>query len=210
MSGTTAFTYRDRGVLRAATLSVTVPPTEEPVDLPTLKAHLRLDSDVTDALLTIYATTARSMVEQYLGRALVTQTMCWTVQEIDPRRTEALLWMPTTIDLPRAPVQSVTSVTTRDASGADTVLDPANYTLDSLITPARVRVVLGSVPDQIQHASVVFVAGYGAATAVPLQIKLAIMLTTAFLYENRGDVGAEIPKAAEWLCDPLRIHSFGS
>jgi uncharacterized phiE125 gp8 family phage protein len=208
MSGA-VFLYRDRGTLRATSLDVTVPPAEEPVGLPVVKQHLRLDTDVDDTLLTTYATVARMMVESYLNRVLVTQTLTWTVQEVDPRRTEALLWMPTTLELPRGKVQSVTSVTTRDATGADTVLDPSNYTVDLNLAPARLRVTYGSVVGEVMHVQIVYVAGYGAAADVPPPIQQAILIMTTFMYENRGDTDGELPRAVEWLCDPYRIHSFG-
>ena len=207
MSGAT-FLFRDRGVLRNSVVVVTTPPAAEPVSLALVKEHLRIDSDVDDTLLTMYATVARSMIEAYTGRVLVTQTLTWTVQEVDPRRTEALLWMPTTLDLPRGPVQSVTSVTTRDATGADTVLDPSNYTLDATLVPAKLRVTYGSVVGQLQHVQVVFVAGYGPASAVQLPLHQAILVTAAYIYEHRGDTETDIPRAAEWLCDPFRLYSF--
>ena len=40
---------------------------------------------------------------------------------------------------------------------------------------------------------------------MPQPILDAIKLLTGFLYENRGDVPAEMPKAAEWLLDPYRL-----
>ena len=58
----------------------------------------------------------------------------------------------------------------------------------------------------LENVQITFVAGYGAvATAVPQPIIHAILLTTGFLYEHRGDSDGELPKAAEWLLDPYRM-----
>lgn len=204
------FAYRDRGTVRTTNLEVTTAPAEEPVTVALVKQHCRIDTDVDDSLLELYATSARMMVEQYLDRVLITQGLTWTIQEMDPRRTEALLWMPTELTLPRGKVQSVTTVTTRDADGADAVADPAYYTLDATLVPALLRFTLGVIQGQLQHVKVVYVAGYGLTSAVPKPIINAVLLTTAFLYEHRGDLGADLPPAAEWLCNPYRVHSFGS
>lgn len=204
------FIFRDRPTVRSTALVVTVSPATEPVTLNLVKQHLRVDTDDTDELLTMQLTVARMMVEQYLGRVLVTQTLAWTIQEMDPRRVEALLRMPTTLELPRSPVQSVSTVTVRDAAGTDSVLDTGLYTLDAAITPAKLRFDWNAVEGQVQHLQIVFVAGYGAADAVPMSIRQAILVTIAHLYEHRGDANEQLPRTAEWLCDPYRVHSFGS
>jgi len=44
---------------------------------------------------------------------------------------------------------------------------------------------------------------------VPLTIVQAIMMTTAFLYEHRGDAGGAVPEAARWLLDRHRLQFLG-
>jgi uncharacterized phiE125 gp8 family phage protein len=53
------------------------------------------------------------------------------------------------------------------------------------------------------------VAGYGAADDVPPTVIQAIMMTTAFLYEHRGDSAAAMPDAATWLLDRHRLQFLG-
>jgi uncharacterized phiE125 gp8 family phage protein len=55
-----------------------------------------------------------------------------------------------------------------------------------------------------------YTAGYDDADpeAVPTPIRHAILLLTAFLYEQRGDAAAELPDAAARLMDPYRLWSF--
>jgi hypothetical protein len=53
------------------------------------------------------------------------------------------------------------------------------------------------------------VAGYGAPGDVPATIAQAIMMTTAFLYEHKGDTGGAMPEAVLWLLDRHRLQFLG-
>jgi hypothetical protein len=62
---------------------------------------------------------------------------------------------------------------------------------------------------ELESVQVEFTAGYADVDDIPKAIINAILLTTGFLYENRGDVAAEMPRAAEWLLDAYRIMFVG-
>ena len=209
------------------TLQATTPPVGEPVTVAQVKQHCRIDSSADDDLLAGYLTAARVMAEGYLSRALLTQTLLWTMRPSSMLRSEqSRLLGP--LELPRAPVQSIASVTTLDEWGNITTVLAAplpvtpsamilGYVADLALEPAtlligRETVLNGGSPlrdTRLQHLQVSMVAGYGAATDVPATIIQAIMMTTAFLYEHRGDAGGTMPEAAQWLLDRDRLQFLG-
>lgn len=207
------------------TLQVTTPPVGEPVTVAQVKQHCPIDSSADDELLAGYLTAARIMAEGYLSRALLTQTLLWTVRPSSMLRSEKNRLLGP-LELPRAPVQAIEAVVTLDEWGNSTtvlaapspVTPPAvilGYVADLALEPATLligRVLNGGSPlrdMRLQHLQVSMVAGYGAATDVPATIIQAIMMTTAFLYEHRGDSGGTMPEAAQWLLDRHRLQFFG-
>ncbi len=209
------------------TLAVTTQPAGEPATVEMVKQHCRIDNNADDDLLAGYLTTARIMAEGYLSRALLTQTLLWTVRPSSMLRPEEAR-LHGTLELPRAPVQSIASVTTLDIWGNATTISPAalpltppaailGYVADLALEPAtlfigRATVLSGGTAlhaTQLRQVQVAMVAGYGAAADVPAPIVQAIMMTTAFLYEHRGDAGGAIPDAAMWLLDRYRLQFLG-
>ena len=209
------------------TLLVTTPPDGEPITVEQVKLHCRIDNNADDTLLAGHLTAARIMAEGYLSRALLTQTILWTVRPSSMLRPEQS-WLRAPLELPRCPVQLVASVTTLDSLGNATVVPTAalpitppalilGYVADLALEPAtlligRETVLSGgfAVGDTtLQHIQVSMVVGYGAATDVPATIVQAIMMTTAFLYEHRGDAGGAMPEAAQWLLDRDRLQFLG-
>lgn len=98
------------------TLRVLAAPAKEPVSVALAKKHLRVDSDDQDDLIGAYIVAARSMAEQHLNRALITQTLQWIwAWDPDSRLSDAPHWGPYyaypsgrhALELPRAPAQSV-------------------------------------------------------------------------------------------------------
>jgi len=209
------------------TLTVTEEPTAEPVSVEQVKRHCRIDSNADDELLTGYLTAARVMAEGYLSRALLTQTLLWTMRPSSELPRDRLR-LQGTLELPRAPVQSILSVTTLDEWGNATTISPASlpvtppavilgYVADLTLEPATLfigpeTVLIGGFAayrTKLQHLQVSMVAGYGAADDVPSTVIQAIMMTTAFLYEHRGDSAAVMPDAATWLLDRQRLQFLG-
>lgn len=207
-------------------LAVTTAPTAEPVSIEQVRRHCRIDSHADDDLLTGYLTAARVMAEGYLSRALLTQTLLWTARPSPELGDHVRLRG--ALELPRAPVQSILSVTTLDRLGNSTTIAAATlpiaapgpiigYVADLALEPAtlligRDTVLTGgfiAARTDLLHLQVSMVAGYEAAADVPSPITLAIMMTTAFLYEHRGDSAATMPEAAQWLLDRKRLQFLG-
>jgi hypothetical protein len=202
-------------------------PAIEPVTVALARRHCRIDNTDDDDLLAIYITTARLLAENYLARALITQTLAYVVSQSPPTGGWPVtlmapiilpLWLPfellyqRPLELPRSPVQSITSVTCTNADGTVTSLVlGTGYSVDTAISPARVLFGPGYQPLPEQDVTVTFVAGYGdGSAAVPQSILTAILFTTAWLYEHRGDEPDEMPNIAYSLMTPYRLVQFGA
>ncbi len=200
-------------------LQIVNQPTVEPVSVAQLKQHIRIDNDSDDALLAIYGPAARGMAEAYTARCFVNTTLLYTIAP-----GGSLSWGSQggwgghgrypTYDLPRSPVSEVESVVLNDVTGVATTLPGAAYMVDTSLTPPRIRLdyTTGLIPttQPVESYQIQFVAGYGPdATTTPLPAVNAILIIAAALYEHRGDAGGEIPQAAEWLLDPIRVNYFG-
>jgi uncharacterized phiE125 gp8 family phage protein len=182
-------------------------PTSEPVSLEEAKKHLILDADETrdDDLLYAYIQAARCHCESFLGRALITQT--WDLY---------LDAFPDTnyLEIPLPPLQSVTTLKYKDSAGVLQTWDAANYIVDTINEPGRIclanSISWPTTYDEAQAVQIRFVCGYGNASAVPQNIKHAILLKLTGLYENRGDsertfVTDTLEQAIEALLWPERI-----
>lgn len=184
----------------------TVAPAGPILTLAEAKAHLRVDHDDDDALITAIVQAATDHVDGYagiLGRALVSQTWRMNIE----------CW-PARIRLPLAPVSAITSVKYYDTANAQQTLDGSNYALlDDALSPLIVWTGTASLPpifDREDAIEVLFVAGYGgAASDVPQPIRHAALLLAGNLYESRetfvvGETVATLPFAAMSLLAPFR------
>jgi uncharacterized phiE125 gp8 family phage protein len=185
-------------------LVLTAAPAAEPISLAEAKAHLRLDADDEDALLTALIVAARMFVEKTLGLALITQG-CAYYLDFWPRSS--------CVTLPIFPVQDVDAVTLHDANGGATELDAEAYAVDVLSQLARL-VLKGASPSvvarELNAFEIAFTAGYGdAASDVPAPIRHALLLLVAHWFERREPVmlgaGAqEVPTTIAGLLLPYR------
>lgn len=185
-------------------LSVHTAATTEPVSVQEVKDHSRIDqSDLTTLTWIANAiVAAREKCETFLKRRFVSTTLRLTLDE----------W-PEVFYLPSPPLVSVTSVKYYDLSGVQQTLSGSNYTVDQYTQPGRITPAYGlSWPTSRVHTNsieVLYVAGYGAASAVPYAIKQAILFTVATWFEHRENTGqnmTELPDTAKSL---LRSHSWG-
>lgn len=128
---------------------------------------------------------AYAYAEARTGRALLTQTMK-VLFDSDEARSP--------IELPRWPAQTITSVKEYDADDVATTVASANYRLEGE-TPATVwvddpRLIAVSagwaISREIATLEVVFVAGYGAITAISEATFEGICLLVASLFAGGG------------------------
>jgi uncharacterized phiE125 gp8 family phage protein len=157
-------------------------PTTEPVTVTEVKLHTRISHSVEDTLLASWIKSARLLAEGYQRRAYITQTLELIYDEFPD--------MP--INVPRAPLISVTSIKYTDYLNVETTYAAANYIVDATGDPGRIDLAYGIVwPTtmlrSINAVRVRFTAGYGVdATTTPDNVKDAIMLYCAYRNENRA------------------------
>lgn len=187
-------------------LKVVTPPAVEPVTLQEAKDHLRVDTANEDALISQTIVAARKWCEAYSGLAFVT-----TVFDYYGDRLPALF------ELPRAPLQSVESIKHLDADGVLQTVSSSVYRVDAISAPARIALGYGQYwPDTqavVNSVVVRFTAGYGDAAAdVPENLRQAILIMTAELYEQRQQSVAQtlqqVPFTVRALLDTDRVAWF--
>lgn len=180
-------------------------PVEDPVTLAETKLHLRVDPDLTDdnTLIASMIKAATETAQAITRRQFVTATY--------ELRFDSF---PTVINFPRPPLASVVSVKYKDTAGDVQTFDAGKYEVDIYSTVGRIQPkTTESWPttgDFLGAVIVEYTAGYGAATAVPDDIKSAILLMVGHLYEHREDViigvsAVPVPRGANDLLWPRRI-----
>jgi uncharacterized phiE125 gp8 family phage protein len=197
-------------------LTLTAPPPVEPISLAEAKVFLRVDIGADDALIAALVTAARGACERFTGRALVTQT--WTLFRdawpgatrprahlSDGARTGAFAVAPRgAIELPRPPLLSIVHVKTYDDADTATIWPASNYLVDTASEPGRLIARIGAALPEIARAGagleIRFVAGYAPDESasptdlignIPGGLVEGIRRLVAYLYENRGDCGAD-------------------
>jgi uncharacterized phiE125 gp8 family phage protein len=159
--------------------SLVLGPTETPVTLAEAKAQLRIEWVKDDTEITQKINAATLWAEQYLQRKLVTQTWKMFLDS----------W-PAEIKILFGDLQSVTHVKYTDSDEAQSTLSSADYLVDTDSVPGRIVLKTNETwptdtlspknPIEIQ-----FVTGYGTASAVPQDIKDAILIKISDIYTYR-------------------------
>lgn len=183
---------------------VAAEPTREPVSIAEARQHCRIDHTDEDDYIAGLIVAARSWCEDYCRRSFMTRT----IEMKRPRFRSPM-------DLPRGPVQSVSSVQYQDSDDATQTLSADVYELAA--DPVMARVVLRSSQSwpttaDVEHpVTITYVSGYGDLSAdVPATIRQAIKMMVGQLYEYRepivtGTSIAHVPMAVESLLAPYRV-----
>lgn len=158
-----------------------------------------------DPILNILIAAARQHAETLLKRYIITQTIDLYLDCFDA-------WE---IKLP--PLQSVTAITYVDTDGVTQTLSSDDYLVDAVSVPARITPAYGEVwpttRAQNNAVKIRFIAGYGAASAVPKCIKNWLLLRIKQIYDQQGFVNvgnggvAEFPYSlVDGLLDSERVY----
>ncbi len=167
-------------------ITVVTPPATPPVTLTEIKTHLRIEvSDSTqDVLLTDLAEAATESLKEFLNRALVSQTVDYTIDRFPGVDS---------IKLPGGDLQSITSLTYTDSAGSPTVFASSNYFALTNRVPGWLNLgfqkLWPTATLQPRGGIVIrYIVGYGAAAAVPAAIKRALLMQVGGMFMARADV----------------------
>jgi len=171
-------------------LKLITAPVTEPVSLSEIKEYLRFDTSDTsfDNILNTLIIAAREYCENFQNRTYITQTWELTFDYFPD--------FP--LKIPKPPLQSVLNIKYIDYLGVETIFDPSNYIVDTDSEPGRIAFAYNkswpSVTLQSVNAvKIQFVAGYGDATVVPENVKLAMKVFITHRFENPES--KDIPEA---------------
>lgn len=194
-------------------LEVATPPAVEPVSLPEAKDHLRVSISDDDTLISGLIVGARRWCEGFRNESFITQTLELTLDEWPDDGV---------IELPRGPVQSVTSVEYTDEDGNTSTFAASNYVVSTASNPGRLALKRSAswpsdTLQELEAIKVTYPAGYGdSADDVPEEVKSAIKLLVGHLYENRehviigsGLLVTDVPLGVESLLWMERTKGFG-
>jgi len=189
-------------------LKLTTAPTEDPITKANAKIKLGIASADTasDSQLDWMIPAARRWVEQRTGRALITQTWQLYLDEFSD-----------VISLPLGNVQSITHVKYTAQDGTVTTMSASDYQTDLVSVPARLMpsYAAGSWPsphpNTFNAVEVQFVAGYGAAAAVPADIVEALYRIVGHWLNNQatlenGVTVTRVPYSVQEMLWPYIIY----
>ena len=208
-----------------AGLTIVTAATANPVSLTEFRDYARIDDNVDTSLIFAIIGAATRFCEEYTNRSFVTQTLRLSLDgigEYDQQIQDGFYTGPfqtfykNFIEIPKPPLISVSSIKFFDDSDTESTWATSNYYIDNVSEPARV--ILrdgGAYPTDLRNANgiqVNYTAGYGAASAVPEAIRVAIMQYGLNLYEHRGDTeknSTQAPALVQNLLAPFVIRRYG-
>ena len=180
-------------------------PAKEPMTLQEAKDHLRVTFTDDDAYIDPLIPAARKEAEDYMERALVTQTWELFLDKFPKTSSEPIL-------VPRPPLISITSIKYIDGDGAEQTWANTEYKVDEKAAPGRIFPAFDKTwPTPRLEANAVtieFQAGYGPnAQDVQQNIAHALKLILTDWYENR-DGSRGIPESAKNILNPYVDKRF--
>lgn len=183
-------------------VKVVTKPAGDVLTLAELKTWLRVDVTTDDDLLARLLKGAAARIDgpDGIGYAMLSQTWRLTLDAF-----------PHTIQLPGAPVKSVTSITYIDSDGTEQTLAAEDYRVDVGTDPARIEPAYGKSWPSTRHVigavKVDYVLGEADAADVPADLIDAVCLLVGHRYEHREAAGenmSELPLGVEWLLKDYR------
>lgn len=183
-------------------LEVITPNAALPVTTTELSNHLRLNAPDDSTLLGYYIETATRLFEKMTGRVVSS--------------TGYRQWVPTLpCELARNPVTAISAVNVYNPD--DTQVSYTSYHADLFQVPCPVYDTVqlyqhfnqsNPVPSSTKRRypiSVDFTAGYAT---VPNDIKVAVLLCAAHLWQHRGDDDAGLPPGFLRLCGVYTVRGY--
>lgn len=211
-------------------LEVVSQPSETPVSVSDAKLFLRVDNNLEDGRIETLIKAATLKVEEYTSLKLVTQDVAYYLDRFPISRmgggddwwdgtregaiSELVPVQAQNIVLPVGKVQSLVSFSTFGDDNVEVVSNPSDFIVDNVGYRGRVGLKTGGIwPTTVLRANngikIVVRVGFGNASAVPDDLKQAILELVAHLYENRGDQKMEWPGVIMALINRYRRVKIG-
>lgn len=183
-------------------------PAAEPLTVSEAKVHLRVDHTSDDSYIESLIQAARVACESYQNRAYITQTRKVYLDDF-PCNCRY-------IELPFAPLQSVSSITYYDVDGNLQTWSSSLYQVDTKAQPGVIMPVFGedfpeTREEKLNAVTITYVCGYGASgSSVPESIRHAMRLMIGDFYNHRedtviGNIVNSMPRGVEALLMDERI-----
>lgn len=147
---------------------------------------------------------ARQYAEIFCNRSFIDTVWAYY---LDDFKSEILL--------PRARLDSVTSIKYYDTANVQQTITSTYYDVDAYSEPARIREAYGYtwpyVYERMNAVEIIYKSGYGTATTdVPAPIRQAILLLAGHFYEHReavitGTITKELEMTTHALLWPYRV-----
>jgi len=182
--------------------SQVTPPAETPISLTDAKTYLRVDDDIEDSLIF-------SLINAATGAA---QNFSW-LQFITATYKSNIHYLPQHIKLWKNPVDSITSIKYYDENNVQQTLSASDYSFAPRNGCCTIIITKSiTTYTRMDAVEIIFVAGFGAATAVPSVAIDAVALTLGHLYEHREDVvmgnAVKLPMGSEYLLNGIQVKNL--
>lgn len=170
-------------------IEVISPSTVEPISVDQLKSNLRIDGNEDDMRLTLLISSARQMIENYLCRYIMHQTVRQTDNYISKR-----------IRIIRPDIQSLVEVKVFDAGGLASILSPGDYSLIDREVVIKDDADIGS-PVRVQIDYI------GGMSDDPAKIPAALTQAVSELaYQMYQQGNASISPFVRSLVSPYKVY----
>lgn len=187
-------------------LVVITPPAEDPVSVEQAKDNSRVEVGDEDALIAGLITSGTQVAEAFTRRQLITATLELSLDSFPA--------IDKPIQLPKPPLQSVTSIKYIDRDGVEQTL--TGFQVDTSCEPGRIAPAFGTswpdTRDLLGAVKIRYVAGFGDPDAVPQGLRVAIQQMVSGWFENRESMETKTitrtPMSAEFLMSPHRARRF--
>ena len=192
--------------MNEAWYEVSTAPTEEPVTRAELSLWSKVDSSDDNDILDSLIKAARTYSETYTRRGFVTQT----VKAYFPCFSNLMI-------LNRSPISAITSIQYYDLDNSLQTLATTVYDANLKKEPGEITIGYNQTwPETYDKPNAVIVTmtvGYGAASAVPEEIKTAIKFIAEHWYDTRTDVAIgsqvnKIPMTSEAILNNYRVWIY--
>jgi uncharacterized phiE125 gp8 family phage protein len=182
-----------KALVRTTEPAIPVVTTEE------VKLYGRITSSALNSMLSDLVVSATDEVEKTTNRALITQTWKYVIGGFES----------ICVKLPKAPLQSITSIRYVDANGNLQDLDSSLYQVSTLIEPGEIRLKPGCMWPVLgvgyaEPVTITYVVGYGnTAESVPKRIRQAIIALSVYWHDNGMEAG--VPEGIRRALDNYQV-----